>query len=213
MPKQRTRAAIAAQPRSPTGRTPAIVLVEDEPDILIILHRLMRDLTGSYDIVTVSSGAEALETIGLRPVPLLITDYNMPGMNGINLARDVKALSPDTVVLLISAYATPELEHRAQDAGVDHYLPKPFVLDRLEQIVRATLGSAHHDAGGERAGDTTRGTMSEDNLTLIAENEQLRIALAEALAIIKSECETPKWRTGEIGQVYAKGRRLLDKQR
>lgn len=40
-------------------RNPAIVLVEDEPDILIILHRLMRDLTGGYDIVTVTGGAEA----------------------------------------------------------------------------------------------------------------------------------------------------------
>ena len=41
-------------------RNPAIVLVEDEPDILIILHRLMRDLTGGYDIVTVNGGAEHL---------------------------------------------------------------------------------------------------------------------------------------------------------
>jgi CheY-like chemotaxis protein len=59
-------------------RNPAVVLVEDEPDILIILHRLMRDLTRGYDIVTVSSGAEALAQIALRPVPLVITDYNMP---------------------------------------------------------------------------------------------------------------------------------------
>jgi two-component system response regulator (stage 0 sporulation protein F) len=52
-------------------RNPAVVLVEEEPDILIILHRLMRDLTRGYDIVTVSSGAEALAQIALRPVPWL----------------------------------------------------------------------------------------------------------------------------------------------
>ena len=65
------------------SRNPAIVLVEDEPDILSILHRLMRDLTGGYDIVTVSSGIDALAQIALRTVPLVITDYNMPGMNGL----------------------------------------------------------------------------------------------------------------------------------
>lgn len=120
-------------------RNPAIVLVEDEPDILIILHRLMRDLTGGYDIVTVTSGAEALAQIALRPVPLVITDYNMPGMNGLQLTSSVKETSPETRVVLITAYATPDLERRARDQRVDYYLPKPFPLDRLEQIVREVL--------------------------------------------------------------------------
>lgn len=121
------------------GRNPAIILVEDEPDILIILHRLMRDLTGGYDIVTVNGGAEALAQIAMRRVPLLITDYNMPGMNGLQLTSAVKESSPSTRVVLITAYATPELEKRAREHRVDHYLPKPFPLDRLEQIVREVL--------------------------------------------------------------------------
>src|SRR4051812_31703753 len=121
------------------GRNPAIILVEDEPDILIILHRLMRDLTKGYDILTVNGGAEALRQLALRPVPLLITDYNMPEMNGVDLARAVKEVSPDTAVLLISAYGTPELERRVHEAGIDYYLTKPFPLDRLEQIVHTTL--------------------------------------------------------------------------
>src|SRR5262245_5292805 len=120
-------------------RNPAIVLVEDEPDILIILHRLMRDLTGGYDIVTVNGGAEALAQIALRPVPLVITDYNMPGMNGLQLTAAIKETAPDTRVVLITAYATPELEKRAREHRVDYYLPKPFPLDRLEQIVRDVL--------------------------------------------------------------------------
>ena len=74
--------------------------------------------------------------IALRPVPLVITDYNMPGMNGLQLTDAIKETSPDTRVVLITAYATPELEKRAREHRVDHYLPKPFPLDRLEQIVR-----------------------------------------------------------------------------
>ncbi len=123
----------------PSARNPAIVLVEDEPDILIILHRLMRDLTGGYDIVTVSGGSDALAQIALRPVPLVITDYNMPGMNGLQLAAAIKETSPETRVVMITAYATAELEKRAREQRVDYYMPKPFPLDRLEQIVRDVL--------------------------------------------------------------------------
>ncbi|MDN5273726.1 response regulator [Chloroflexus sp. MS-CIW-1] len=122
-----------------SGRNPAIILVEDEPDILIILHRLMRDLTGGYDIITVHSGADALAQIALRRVPLVITDYNMPGMNGLQLAAAIKETSPDTCVVMITAYATPELEKRAREQRIDYYLAKPFPLDRLEHIVRDVL--------------------------------------------------------------------------
>ena len=73
---------------------PAILVVDDEPDALIILRRLMRDLTSGYDILTASDGAEALAKIGDRPIPLVITDYTMPGMNGLQLLTEIKSRSP-----------------------------------------------------------------------------------------------------------------------
>ena len=118
---------------------PAILLVEDEPTIVIILHRLMRDLINGYDIVAMSGGEGCLAQIARRPVPLVITDYNMPGINGIDLTSEIKRISPMTCVVLITAYATPELERRAQRTGVDYYVPKPFQLDQLMQIARDTL--------------------------------------------------------------------------
>jgi YesN/AraC family two-component response regulator len=123
----------------PDRRPPAIVVVDDEPDVLAILHRLMRDVAFPYDIVAVNNGDAALDQIELYPVPLLITDYNMPHMDGLQLIEAVKATSPGTCVVLITAYATPELERRARAARVDYYLVKPFPLDRIEGIVRDTL--------------------------------------------------------------------------
>jgi YesN/AraC family two-component response regulator len=72
-------------------------------------------------------------------VPLLITDYNMPRMNGLELIGNVMAASPSTRVALITAYASTELERRARAIGVDYYLPKPFPLERIEQVVHQTL--------------------------------------------------------------------------
>ena len=120
---------------------PAIILVEDESDMLIILGRLLRNLTAHYDILPVSTGSAALAQIAMRPVSLVITDYNMPGMNGIELAARIKATAPIITVILISAEATPELAHRAHATGVDYYLAKPFPLDYLEAIVRSVLST------------------------------------------------------------------------
>lgn len=114
---------------------PAIILVEDEPDILILLQRLLRPLAGDYTIVLAPDGAAALEQIKLRTVPLVITDYNMPNMNGLQLTTEVKSSSPTTKVALVTAYHTPQLQHTAIAHGVDYYLPKPFSIDELEAIL------------------------------------------------------------------------------
>jgi two-component system, response regulator, stage 0 sporulation protein F len=119
--------------------TPAIMLVEDEPEILFILQRLMLDLVSGYDIVAVRGGAEALAQLGRRPVPLMITDYRMPGMNGLDLTQAVKAASPATHVLIITAERTPDIEARAYAAGAEYFLGKPFPLEDLRQIIRAVL--------------------------------------------------------------------------
>jgi two-component system response regulator (stage 0 sporulation protein F) len=120
---------------------PTIVLVDDEPDILIILHRLLRDLAPNHAVVAVGTGQMALELLASNAVPLLITDYNMLGMNGLQLITAVKHTSPQARTVLITAYDSPELRRRIHDAPVDHYLAKPFPLDRLEQIVRDTLAA------------------------------------------------------------------------
>jgi two-component system, response regulator, stage 0 sporulation protein F len=150
----RTAPALPSESPPPASRKPrsqiqelsrnrALLLVEDEPDILIIFHRLLRGWMELYnipdDVVTVNSGYDALAYIALRPIPLVITDYNMPGMNGLQLAQAIKETSPDTTIVMITAYATPQLEAKAYKAGVDHFFPKPFPLDQLERIVRGVF--------------------------------------------------------------------------
>ena len=78
-----------------TGRTDTILLVDDDPDILAILRRLMQGINSGYDVVTVHDGAEALAQITQRAVRLLITDYSMPTMTGLELTKAVKQISPD----------------------------------------------------------------------------------------------------------------------
>jgi CheY-like chemotaxis protein len=121
------------------GRHPAVLVVDDERVILTILHRVLRDLTQECDIITTTNGAEALAQLERRPVRLVITDYNMAGMNGLQLTAAIKERAPETCVVLITAFASPELHKSARMHQVDHFLPKPFALDTLRNIIRATL--------------------------------------------------------------------------
>jgi two-component system, response regulator, stage 0 sporulation protein F len=120
-------------------RLPAIVVIDDDPTVVILLHRVLRDLEIGYDIVTTSDSADVLAQLASRPIPLVIADYSMPGMNGLALTDAIKASSSTTRVALITAYATAALARQAAVHHVDYYLPKPFALEAFEQMVRAAL--------------------------------------------------------------------------
>jgi two-component system, response regulator, stage 0 sporulation protein F len=118
---------------------PVIILVDDESAILAILRRLIRELAPNYDLVTVSDSAAALATIALRPVVLVMTDQLMPDMDGVALTVAIKTFAPLCPVILMTGYATSEIQQRAKVAGVDYFLTKPFPFDQFVSTVRAAL--------------------------------------------------------------------------
>lgn len=117
---------------------PKIVVVEDRQDILFVLRRLLRDLQLDHDIIAVDNGASALAHAAHHSCALLITDYVLHGMNGLELAREFKARWNSPVIML-SAYAGPEVRRAADLAGVDEFIAKPFFAEKLESAVRALL--------------------------------------------------------------------------
>lgn len=118
---------------------PAIIVVEDAPDILIVLRRLLHDLQLAYDVITTDNAASALAQATLRPCALLITDYMLGGgMNGLELAREFRSRWQCPAVM-ITAYATPALRASAEAAGVTKVIAKPFYVDDLEATARTIL--------------------------------------------------------------------------
>jgi len=122
-----------------TAHVPAVVVVDHEPDVAIILHRLLRDLLTTCDIILAHSSHEVLLHLQQRPTRLVIADYNMPVINGLQLSVLIKLQSPRTRIMLITADDTPTLEREARAKQVDYYLPKPFDFNRFEQLVREAL--------------------------------------------------------------------------
>jgi two-component system, response regulator, stage 0 sporulation protein F len=113
-----------------------ILVVEDDSDVVRLLLRVLVGVAQDCDVAVLCDAAVFSE-LGSRPVPLVITDFSLLGTTGVQLAAVIKQQWPNIHVVLISGDST--LETRAQTAGVDYYLPKPFPLDALERIVRAVL--------------------------------------------------------------------------
>ena len=103
---------------------PAIIIVEDAPDMRILVQRLIHGLTTDFDLIAVDQAAKALGHLDHRIVPLLITDYAMPEMDGLELTRMVKSVSPATTVLLITAHSSSEVRAQAHAAGADYFLAR-----------------------------------------------------------------------------------------
>src|SRR5690349_7472737 len=109
----------------------AILVVDDDPATLRMVQYTVRKLAPTYPIVTAEDGQHALAHLAAGPIPLLITDYLLPDMDGLDLSAAVKAASPTTYVVLTSADDSPTLRQRARDQGIDLVLAK---LDLTAQL-------------------------------------------------------------------------------
>jgi CheY-like chemotaxis protein len=125
----------------PPDLTPAILLVEDDHSIIALLRRLIRNLAQEYEVVPCADGACALAALAGRRVALVVTDYRMPEIDGVELTRRLKAVSPRIPVLMITAYASPDVARLARDAGVDRFMGKPFTLEVLERAIGQMLAA------------------------------------------------------------------------
>jgi CheY-like chemotaxis protein len=123
-----------------TAPAPAIIVVEDDPVMSIVLQRHLRKLAPGYEVVHATDASATLAQLEQRSVPLVITDYHLlASIDGLRLTAAIRSRSPETRVVLITAYATAEVEQAAAAEGVEFYLPKPFLLEDLTHIVSTVL--------------------------------------------------------------------------
>jgi CheY-like chemotaxis protein len=119
-----------------------ILIVDDEANQRLMVEQALRALAFDWNISTAASGQEALEALALRAPDLIITDYHMPVMNGLDLIARVRERQVPSRIILITAYSSPELYDAAQQLQVDHYLTKPVPLTLLRRLATSTLEPA-----------------------------------------------------------------------
>ncbi len=121
-----------------------ILLVDDEPDSRQIFRDMLSEL--GYDVIDEPDGASALLTIADKGMTdLIITDYQMPDMNGLEFVERVRQLLPLVPIIMITAYGSIETYVRSRGLRVFEYINKPVKKRELDLIVKAALGNANND--------------------------------------------------------------------
>jgi CheY-like chemotaxis protein len=110
-----------------------VICVDDDLRILKALEGMLRQM--GHDVTTTDSGADLLRRIEAEQFDVLITDLGMPGMDGREVARTAKRLSPDTRVLLLTGWADRLRVEGELPAGVDKLLGKPITKAQLQQAL------------------------------------------------------------------------------
>jgi len=119
--------------------TESVLIVEDEPDLMDVAASLFTSM--GYDVVTASSGQEAIDVLEQRDVDILFTDVVMPnGMNGIELASFTREHYPTTKIMLASGYPLPALRQRhGSDLSEFAFVNKPYRLSDLARTLRSAI--------------------------------------------------------------------------
>ena len=119
----------------------SILVVDDEPDVAELFRQRFRRETrqGTYVIHYAASGTEALDRLADEIEPALIavlSDINMPGMDGLELLAEIKERFPDLPVMMVTAYGDDERRRRAAEHGAAEFITKPVDFDQLKEQLR-----------------------------------------------------------------------------
>jgi two-component system response regulator PilR (NtrC family) len=114
-----------------------ILVVDDERSMREMLTILLE--REGYEAVEAGNGTDALRLFEASPFDLVISDIQMPGLNGIELLERIKKLAPEVPVLMITAFATAEQAVAAIKLGAFHYFTKPFNNDEIRALVHNAL--------------------------------------------------------------------------
>lgn len=120
------------------SRIKHVLIVDDEYYVALALADNLKKL-GGYSIEMAESMEEALAKIQQAKYELVITDYKMPGMNGLDLAQAVRALSPGTQVILMTGYGTTGLQDTIKNLEIGDFINKPFTSTKIRQVVERAM--------------------------------------------------------------------------
>jgi CheY-like chemotaxis protein len=125
----------------------SILVVDDEPDVAdLFRQRFRREARqGTYVMHFAGSGVEALDRLAEEIQPTLVavlSDINMPGMDGLELLDEIKQRRPDLPVMMVTAYGDDERRRRARELGAFEFITKPVNFDRLKEQLRQLATAA-----------------------------------------------------------------------
>ncbi|MBI5185531.1 MAG: response regulator [Nitrospinae bacterium] len=115
-----------------------IMVVDDDPDVLELLG-IRINLLFSWEVIKESNAMDALETLGKRDIPIVITDINMPDMNGVDLLKNIKSLLKGTQVIVMTAGTSTINCIDCFRHGATDFLVKPFSEEDVKKVLNNAM--------------------------------------------------------------------------
>ena len=112
----------------------SILVVDDDRDVLDLADYFFRD--AGLEVHCAENGWQALEKIRGNRFSVMITDFNMPGMDGLELARKASEIAPDLRIVMVTGHPNRELSEQASDAGIVAVIAKPLQLEGLLDLIK-----------------------------------------------------------------------------
>lgn len=119
----------------------SVLLVDDEKNFLLSLADMLKDNEDEFSIKIAGNGREAANIIDKESVDLVVTDLNMPEMDGFELMAHISQVNSEMPVIAMTAYGTPEMESRLRNMGAFQYIEKPIDFDSLLRKIKDGLKS------------------------------------------------------------------------
>jgi len=159
-------------------RNPVILVVDDEESILKFFHRILKK--EEYTVFTADNGKEALEMLNRKRPDLVILDLKMPGMNGIEILREIKKIDKNVEVIMITGYGTMKTARIAMRLGAYDYVTKPFDVNYIMALIKDVLSPASDGLCQDIVGkEISPGQAIVEKLTIIGHCKQKKACLWE----------------------------------
>ncbi|MDB5438437.1 MAG: hypothetical protein JWM33_864 [Caulobacteraceae bacterium] len=125
----------------PAASSISVLIVDDQQTIRALVRQGLQQL-GFEDFTEAPDGEEGLRAMLIKPATLVISDYNMPKLDGLGLLRAIRAHPPirSTAFIMLTGRADKDLVQRAVQFGVNNYLVKPFTVATLKEKIESVFG-------------------------------------------------------------------------
>ena len=126
----------------PAASAIKVMVVDDQTSMRAMIRRTLQDL-GFRDVRDKASASEALDDVRTNRVHLIISDYNMPEMDGLQFLQEVRkdSVIGKTVFIMLTASAEKEIVQKAAEMGVNNYVVKPFTPAALKEKIERVFGA------------------------------------------------------------------------
>jgi DNA-binding response OmpR family regulator/NAD-dependent dihydropyrimidine dehydrogenase PreA subunit len=153
-----------------------ILLVEDET----VLRESVRDwlVDVGYDVHTAEDGEQAMKTVAEQEFGLLILDLRLPGKDGLEVLKEAREKQPTVKGIIITAYPSVETAVEAVKRGAIDYLPKPFDLNYLEEVIEKSLGPVQIEIKSTPSEEKVpaKATPAQEEVTLTIDGKEIKAA-------------------------------------